>query len=70
MLPAARPSTGLRNAAHPPSPMGRYEIEDRSLDDIRHVAQPTFTPKELGLVDSSTAWSRSLDGTRRLSCLA
>ena len=39
-----------------------YEIEDRSLDDIRHVLNPTFTAKELAVVDAGCAWSRSLDG--------
>jgi len=39
-----------------------YEIEDRSLDDIRHVLNPTFTAKELAAVDAGCAWSRSLDG--------
>lgn len=39
-----------------------YEIEDRSLDDVRHVLNPRFSAKELEHVHQSSAWSRSLDG--------
>mmetsp|Transcript_3367 Transcript_3367/g.6997 ORF Transcript_3367/g.6997 Transcript_3367/m.6997 type:complete len:480 (-) Transcript_3367:88-1527(-) len=39
-----------------------YEVDDRSVDDVRHVLNPKFTEKELQEIDKNTSWSRSLDG--------
>mmetsp|Transcript_2778 Transcript_2778/g.4680 ORF Transcript_2778/g.4680 Transcript_2778/m.4680 type:complete len:374 (-) Transcript_2778:147-1268(-) len=39
-----------------------YEVNDRSMDDVRHVLNPKFTDKELQDIDKNKAWSRSLDG--------
>ncbi len=39
-----------------------YEIVDRSLDDIRHVLDPRFTPSEIAAMDSRAQWRRALDG--------
>ena len=41
----------------------RYEVSDRSLDDIRFVLNPIFSPEAVAALDASRQWSRSLDGT-------
>lgn len=40
-----------------------YQVMDRSLDDIRHVLSPNFTPEEVARLDSEVKWTRALDGT-------
>lgn len=40
-----------------------YEVQDRSLDDIRHVLSPHFTPTEVERLDQDVRWRRALDGT-------
>ncbi|GAX85297.1 hypothetical protein CEUSTIGMA_g12714.t1 [Chlamydomonas eustigma] len=40
-----------------------YEVSDRSLDDIRHVLSPTFTPAEVQRLDLDVRWARALDGS-------
>jgi U4/U6.U5 tri-snRNP-associated protein 2 len=44
-----------------------YEIVDRSLDDIRHVLDPTFTPAQIEETETKKMWSRGLDGTDYLT---
>lgn len=44
-------------------PVSRYEVEDRSLDDIRFVLRPTFTVETVKALDLNKQWSRGLDGT-------
>ncbi|XP_020236873.1 U4/U6.U5 tri-snRNP-associated protein 2 isoform X2 [Cajanus cajan] len=43
-----------------------YEINDPSLDDIRHVLNPRFTAKEVEQLDKNKQWSRALDGSSYL----
>ncbi|XP_047163087.1 U4/U6.U5 tri-snRNP-associated protein 2-like [Vigna umbellata] len=43
-----------------------YEINDPSLDDIRHVLNPRFTGKEVEQLDKNKQWSRALDGSSYL----
>jgi len=45
----------------------QYEVVDRSLDDIRYVLNPTFTPAQVGELDVKRHWSRGLDGTDYLT---
>ncbi|KAJ7969023.1 U4/U6.U5 tri-snRNP-associated protein 2 [Quillaja saponaria] len=40
-----------------------YEINDPSLDDIRHVLNPRFTREQVEQVDKNKQWSRALDGS-------
>ncbi|XP_010538757.1 PREDICTED: U4/U6.U5 tri-snRNP-associated protein 2 [Tarenaya hassleriana] len=40
-----------------------YEINDPSLDDIRHVLNPRFTREQVKQLDKSKQWSRALDGS-------
>lgn len=40
-----------------------YEVVDRSLDDIRAVLNPTFTPEQVLRLDSEVTWVRALDGS-------
>ncbi|KAF5835880.1 hypothetical protein DUNSADRAFT_6693 [Dunaliella salina] len=40
-----------------------YEVVDRSLDDVRHVLDPRFTPADVAKLDKDVTWARSLDGT-------
>eukprot|EP00891_Asterochloris_glomerata_P004580 jgi/Astpho2/4580/e_gw1.00067.144.1_t len=40
-----------------------YEVEDRSLDVIRHVLNPLFKPEEIAKLDSDVTWARALDGS-------
>lgn len=44
-----------------------YEVLDRSLDDIRYVLNPTFTPQQVAETDTKRLWSRGLDGTDYLT---
>uniref|UniRef100_A0A7S0XB69 Ubiquitinyl hydrolase 1 n=1 Tax=Mantoniella antarctica TaxID=81844 RepID=A0A7S0XB69_9CHLO len=44
-----------------------YEVVDRSLDDIRYVLNPSFTPQQVGELDAKRHWSRGLDGTDYLT---
>jgi hypothetical protein len=39
-----------------------YEVVERSLDDIRHVLDPAFTPSDVAALDSSVSWARTLEG--------
>jgi len=39
-----------------------YEVIDTSLDDIRHNLHPSFTEKEISLLDTNTEYSHALDG--------
>lgn len=43
-----------------------YEIDDPSLDDIRHVLNPRFTAKDVEQLDKNKQWSRALDGSSYL----
>lgn len=40
-----------------------YEIIDSSLDDIKYVAKPIYTPGEVALIDTQAKSSRALDGS-------
>lgn len=40
-----------------------YEINDPSLDDIRHVLNPRFTREQVEKLDKNKQWSRALDGS-------
>ncbi|KAM7270055.1 hypothetical protein ACFE04_029269 [Oxalis oulophora] len=40
-----------------------YEINDPSLDDIRHVLNPRFTTQQIQQLDKNKQWSRTLDGS-------
>ncbi|KAI6692359.1 hypothetical protein NL676_020069 [Syzygium grande] len=40
-----------------------YEINDPSLDDIRHVLNPRFTREQVQQIDKNKQWSRALDGS-------
>ncbi|KAI3440493.1 uncharacterized protein J3R85_003571 [Psidium guajava] len=40
-----------------------YEINDPSLDDIRHVLNPRFTREQVEQIDRNKQWSRALDGS-------
>ncbi|GAB4830767.1 hypothetical protein Ancab_004800 [Ancistrocladus abbreviatus] len=40
-----------------------YEINDPSLDDIRHVLNPRFTKEQVEQLDKNKLWSRALDGS-------
>ncbi|KAB1221772.1 U4/U6.U5 tri-snRNP-associated protein 2 [Morella rubra] len=40
-----------------------YEIDDSSLDDIRHVLSPRFTKELVEQLDKNKQWSRALDGS-------
>lgn len=41
----------------------KYEINDPSLDDIRHVLNPRFTREQVEQLDKNKLWSRALDGS-------
>jgi U4/U6.U5 tri-snRNP-associated protein 2 len=43
-----------------------YEVVDSSLDDIKYLLDPTFTPDQIANLDNNTAYSRCLDGTQYL----
>ncbi|ONK69253.1 uncharacterized protein A4U43_C05F20920 [Asparagus officinalis] len=43
-----------------------YEINDPSLDDIRHVLNPRFTREQVLHLDENRQWSRALDGSNYL----
>lgn len=36
---------------------------DSSLNDIKYVLNPTFTPAQIDMMDSNTKMSRAIDGT-------
>uniref|UniRef100_A0A7S0R5S7 Ubiquitinyl hydrolase 1 n=1 Tax=Chlamydomonas leiostraca TaxID=1034604 RepID=A0A7S0R5S7_9CHLO len=40
-----------------------YEVVDRSLDDVRYVLNPRFTPADVARLDKDVTWARALDGT-------
>ncbi|ANM66647.1 Ubiquitin C-terminal hydrolases superfamily protein [Arabidopsis thaliana] len=40
-----------------------YEINDPSLDDIRHVLNPRFSRAQVNELDKNRQWSRALDGS-------
>ncbi|GLT83659.1 hypothetical protein SLE2022_019360 [Rubroshorea leprosula] len=40
-----------------------YEINDPSLDDIRHVLNPRFTREQVEQLDRNKQWSRALDSS-------
>lgn len=40
-----------------------YEINDPSLEDIRHVLNPRFTREQVEEIDRNKQWSRALDGS-------
>ncbi|XP_031477343.1 uncharacterized protein LOC116248601 [Nymphaea colorata] len=40
-----------------------YEVNDPSLDDIRHVLNPRFAPEQVEQIDKNKLWSRALDGS-------
>ncbi|XP_071693487.1 uncharacterized protein [Rutidosis leptorrhynchoides] len=40
-----------------------YEINDPSLDDIRHVLNPRFSRDQVLQLDTNRQWSRALDGS-------
>ncbi|XWS12914.1 hypothetical protein CRYUN_Cryun37aG0131300 [Craigia yunnanensis] len=40
-----------------------YEINDPSLDDIRHVLNPRFSREQVEQHDKNKQWSRALDGS-------
>ncbi|URD83069.1 U4 U6.U5 tri-snRNP-associated protein [Musa troglodytarum] len=43
-----------------------YEIDDPSLDDIRHVLNPRFSKEQVLHLDENRQWSRALDGSNYL----
>ncbi|KMZ62547.1 Ubiquitin carboxyl-terminal hydrolase family protein, partial [Zostera marina] len=43
-----------------------YEINDPSLDDIRHVLNPRFNMEQVIHLDENKQWSRALDGSNYL----
>ncbi|KAB8110484.1 hypothetical protein EE612_047682 [Oryza sativa] len=43
-----------------------YEINDPSLEDIRHVLNPRFTTEQVRNIDRNKQWSRALDGSNYL----
>jgi U4/U6.U5 tri-snRNP-associated protein 2 len=43
-----------------------YEINDPSLEDIRHVLNPRFTTEQVRNLDRNKQWSRALDGSNYL----
>ncbi|KAL6606631.1 hypothetical protein ACP70R_042284 [Stipagrostis hirtigluma subsp. patula] len=43
-----------------------YEINDPSLEDIRHVLNPRFTRDQVLNLDKNKQWSRALDGSNYL----
>ncbi|CAL5041221.1 unnamed protein product [Urochloa decumbens] len=43
-----------------------YEINDPSLEDIRHVLNPRFTKEQVLQLDKNKQWSRALDGSNYL----
>ncbi|KAJ6840275.1 U4/U6.U5 tri-snRNP-associated protein 2-like [Iris pallida] len=43
-----------------------YEINDSSLDDIRHVLNPRFNNEQVLHLDENRQWSRALDGSNYL----
>ncbi|KAJ4783549.1 Ubiquitin C-terminal hydrolases superfamily protein [Rhynchospora pubera] len=43
-----------------------YEINDPSLDDIRHVLNPRFMREQVAHLDQNKQWSRALDGSNYL----
>ncbi|KAJ6841909.1 U4/U6.U5 tri-snRNP-associated protein 2-like [Iris pallida] len=43
-----------------------YEINDPSLDDIRHVLNPSFNNEQVLHLDENRQWSRALDGSNYL----
>ncbi|CAN6220334.1 unnamed protein product [Urochloa humidicola] len=43
-----------------------YEINDPSLEDIRHVLNPRFTKDQVLHLDKNKQWSRALDGSNYL----
>ncbi|MCO5570978.1 hypothetical protein L7F22_024709 [Adiantum nelumboides] len=40
-----------------------YEVNDPSLDDIRHVLYPRFTQAQVNQLDRNKKWARALDGS-------
>ncbi|XP_047322476.1 U4/U6.U5 tri-snRNP-associated protein 2-like [Impatiens glandulifera] len=40
-----------------------YEINDPSLEDIRHVLNPRFAREQVAEIDRNKQWSRALDGS-------
>lgn len=40
-----------------------YEVNDPSLDDIRHVLNPRFVREQVVQIDKNKQWSRALDGS-------
>lgn len=36
---------------------------ERSLDDIRYVLDPRFSPAEVARLDTDVSWARALDGS-------
>ncbi|KAL6962765.1 U4/U6.U5 tri-snRNP-associated protein 2 [Sarracenia purpurea var. burkii] len=42
---------------------GGYEINESSLDDIRHVLNPRFTKEQVEELDRKKQWPRALDGS-------
>ncbi|KAM0844508.1 hypothetical protein ACQ4PT_056997 [Festuca glaucescens] len=44
-----------------------YEINDSSLEDIRHVLNPRFAREQILNLDKNKQWSRALDGSNYLS---
>ncbi|MCO5572923.1 hypothetical protein L7F22_026684 [Adiantum nelumboides] len=40
-----------------------YEVNDPSLDDIRHVLYPRFTRAQVNQLDRNKQWARALDGS-------
>ncbi|VAI68670.1 unnamed protein product [Triticum turgidum subsp. durum] len=43
-----------------------YEINDPSLEDIRHVLNPRFAREQVKILDKNKQWSRALDGSNYL----
>ncbi|CAH2068315.1 unnamed protein product, partial [Iphiclides podalirius] len=40
-----------------------YEVIDSSLNDIKYVLNPIFTPEQIKQLDTNTKMSRAIDGT-------
>src|SRR5690625_8045316 len=43
-----------------------YEVKDPSLDDIKYVLSPTYSPQQIALLDSNVTLSTALDGATYL----
>ncbi|KAL6762204.1 ubiquitin-specific protease 39 [Haematococcus lacustris] len=40
-----------------------YEVVDRSLDDVRYMLNPQFSPQDVAKLDKDVTWARALDSS-------